>query len=236
MKISGYRLYTLVTSSFNSDPRPEVCFARHIGPRKFSKASYDLYIVSNSDAAINGYSHYCFVSKQQIVNYIRSLKKIYPFKYSIRECVYKGYDTYRVRVIIEGTYAQRLFILTALRYTYEYPFNTTLCDALRLTKISNFKGLNIISLINLVYYCIYNYEGNWNHAFNVNPGYASLKELHNNILKADVVFDIVPNIPKEERKKVPYNKTGDSEYWNSNDMFEKRLLIYKQNLKSFIKK
>jgi hypothetical protein len=236
MKISGYRLYTLVTSSFNSDTRPEVCFARHIGPREFSKASYDLYIVSNGNAAIEGRSHYCFVSKHQIVNYIRSLKKIYPFKYSIRECIYKGYDTYRVRIRIEGTYAQRLFILTALRYTYEYPFNTTLCDALRLTKISNFKGINIISLINLVYYCIYNFDGNSNHAFNVYPGYASLKELHNNILKANLVFDVVPNTPKEKIERVSYKETVDSEYWDSSDMFEKRLLIYKQNLKSFIKK
>ena len=236
MKISGFRLLTLVTSSFNKDSRSEVCFARHIGPREFSKASYDLYIVSSNKAAAEGCAHYCFVSRQQIVNYIRSLKKIYPFKYSIRECVYKGYDTYRVRIRIEGTYAQRLFILTALRYTYEYPFNTTLYDALRLTKISNFKGINTISLINLVYYCIYNYDGNSNHAFNVRPGYASLKELHNNILNADIVFDIVPNAQKERIQRVSSNKTGDSEYWNSNDMFEKRLLIYKQNLKSFIKK
>lgn len=236
MKISGYRLFTLVTSNFNKDSRPEVCFARHVGPREFSKASYDLYIVSNSDAAIKGYSHYCFVSKHQIVNYIRSLKKIYPFKYSIRECNYKSYDTYRIRIKIEGTYAQRLFILTALRYTYEYPFNTTLCDALRLTKISNFKGINTISLINLVYYCIYNYNGNSNHAFNYCPGYASLKELHNNILNAKLVFDIVPDIPKVKIPRVPHDNTGDSEYWDSNDMFEKRLLIYKQNLKSFIKK
>lgn len=233
MKFLG-NLYTIVESTWE-ERCIEICFARHIGPRNFQEGCYDLWILKGLDPLKHNRNHCCLVDKKQIKSLIKSLQKIHPFLYSLKEEKCKEGDAYHLHIKIQGSYVQRLFILTALRYTYEYPYNVLLYEAFKLTKIPKFRFINIISLTSLINRVIYGYSP-WGtgHALSPAPKYASIGLMRKNLKTAERVHDVIPRYVGGKEKN--NNKRITLEYWTDPKEFKKRVTVYKKYLYIFTKK
>lgn len=219
---------TIVSSDCNPELKERACFANVIA-RRFCKESYTLIVCSNGK--YGNTNHYCSVNKEQILSWIKTLKKIHPFSYKIKNIDYNGNPAFQFNITIEGTRIQRLFVLIGIRYIYEFPFNMALSEAFRLHSIEEYKWINTISLTHFVMRNIFEDYGCELHALARRPKYARLKEIKSNLKKADRVHDsfIISDfyVP---RKMYAINT---SEFWESSNEFAKRLKLYRKNLKEY---
>ena len=91
----------------------------------------------------------CFLTKEELSDYISLAKKIHDFDFSITEDM-DDENVLDVKIELHATRIVHRYILTWIRYAYEYPFNMYLMDAMRLQKLDEFKDDDLINLFNLV--------------------------------------------------------------------------------------
>lgn len=76
-------------------------------------------------------SNACFLEPLQIKNHLKQIKSLFPFKFHIR--LYRNYYIIYLKLHNQpGIYHK--YLLTWLRYIYEFPYNVLLLDALKLKK------------------------------------------------------------------------------------------------------
>lgn len=176
------------------------------------------------------YSNACLMTKTQLANHLKQAQTLYKFKFKITEttawCEDDEYPAFQVDLYINrvpGTFHK--YILTWLRYTYEFPYNVLLLDALHLKDNSIFRFTSIANLFNLVLSCypeepriIHQVPNNTVHKF------YSIQQLKRQIKEVQLLNDIYKSI-SEKQATIPKNidKTNiyDLEYWNNVDYFEK---------------
>ena len=191
-------------------------------------------------------SNSCLFTKKQIRNHLKQAQGIYPFDFHITEAAKwrGGYNVFKIHLKltnVPGTFHK--YLLTWLRYMYEYPYNVILYDAYKLKKDPCFRFTSMSDLFNLVLSC-----------FNENP--AAIHQIAGNqvsktMLKRDIReklqnIQMLNNIYVKLKNKVKINQipngdgnltTTDFEFWESDDIFERRRKpVYMNVYKEIIKK
>jgi hypothetical protein len=188
-------------------------------------------------------SNACLFTKQQIRNHLKQAQEIYPFKYRVTEISnWKNRGTvFRVHLTLKdvpGTFHK--YILTWLRYMYEYPYNVLLCDAYKLKTEKCFRYSSISNLFNLVLgsYCrnprsIHQITEN-----NISKK-MSKKELQVKLKNVRELNDIYLKLG-DKKSTIPGEALGktisDIEYWKNNEIFNTYrkpvyMKVYKETLR-----
>ena len=191
-------------------------------------------------------SNSCLFTKKQIRNHLKQAQGIYPFDFYITEAAKwrGGYNVFKIHLKltnVPGTFHK--YLLTWIRYMYEYPYNVILYDAYKLKKDPCFRFTSMSDLFNLVLSC-----------FNENP--ADIHQIARNqvsktMLKRDIReklqnIQILNDVYVKLKNKVKINQipngdgnltTTDFEFWESDDIFERRRKpVYMNVYKEIIKK
>lgn len=227
----------------------EACFSFVFGKTGKENISeeYEVILYKGTDfSRATHNSNSCLFTKKQIRNHLRQAQGIYPFDFYITEAPNwgNGYNVFKVRLKltnVPGTFHK--YLLTWLRYMYEYPYNVILYDAYKLKKDPCFRFTSMSDLFNLVLGC-----------FNENP--AAIHQIAENqvsktMLKKDIReklqnIQILNNVYVKLKNKVKINQipnkdgnltTTDFEFWESDGIFERRRKpVYMNVYKEIIKK
>ena len=191
-------------------------------------------------------SNSCLFTKKQIRNQLKQAQGSYPFDFYITEAAKwrGGYNVFKIHLKLTNVPGMfHKYLLTWLRYMYEYPYNVILYDSYKLKKDPCFSFTSMSDLFNLVLGC-----------FNENP--AAIHQIAENqvsktMLKRDIReklqnIQILNNVYVKLKNKVKINQipnedgdltTTDFEFWESDDIFERRRKpVYMNVYKEIIKK
>lgn len=167
-KFLNYHTEYEVHGTSNKKMAPEACFAHVFQGPKYMENVYKILIYRGLNQAKKGEDNNCFLNKNQLFHHISILKKLYGFSFNIEEKVTKKLLPYfELNLVIKGHNLIHRFILTWVRYAYEFPYNLYILDVYRLKKEEIFKHVNAINLFNLVSSCMN--SGNGGHMF-TDPG------------------------------------------------------------------
>lgn len=177
------------------------------------------------------YSNACLLSKHEVRNHLRQLRSIYPFGYRVLEKFRDdGQMYYEVMLHLKGVPVTfHKYVLTWLRYTYEYPYNVILRDAYMLKKDPAFRFESISNIFNVVSNCCPDYVGE-GHSVSEDSIHDPIKkeELREQIRRVDRLNSIY-KILSLKKFKLPEELRDfdckDLEYW-SPELFELRKPIY----------
>lgn len=176
-------------------------------------------------------SNACLFSKQEIRNHLLQLKALYPFSYRVSDEM-KGDD----KIIVIHLHLKNVpaifhkYILTWVRYLYEYPYNVILKDSYRLRKDSRFRFQSISSLFNIVACCQVCYVGE-GHSIREDHVHTPITkaELKERIGEVKCLNDIYKDmdigrdrLPRTIRKF----SCNDIEYWSEELFDEVRKPVY----------
>lgn len=191
----------------------------------------------------------CLTDRAGIVHHLKILQSVFKFSYHLKE----NEDHFVLTMTLEGDLIYHKYMLSWVRYLYEYPFNVFLADACKLKGIPGFKFESIINLFNLVGatsgIC---QHGTGIHAIGETAWFkalmttkeikAKLKELEGGHKRVNDIFPVLhanggrgaPDknaiegvVTLEEED----NNLHSSDYWDSEEEFNKRLELYKKNYK-----
>ena len=235
--------------AFERHMNSAACFSYvfgNTGERNISE-EYEVILYKGTDFSRKEHrSNSCLFTKKQIRNHLRQAQGIYPFDFHITEAAKwrGGYNVFKIHLKltnVPGTFHK--YLLTWLRYMYEYPYNVILYDAYKLKKDPCFRFTSMSDLFNLVLSC-----------FNENP--ADIHQIARNqvsktMLKRDIReklqnIQILNDVYVKLKNKVKINQipngdgnltTTDLEFWESDDIFERRRKpVYMNVYKEIIKK
>lgn len=191
----------------------------------------------------------CLMDRAGIVHHLKILQSVFKFSYHLKE----KEDHFVLTITLEGDLIYHKYMLSWVRYLYEYPFNVFLEDAYKLKEIPGFKFESIINLFNLVGatsgICQHGTrihaigETHWFKALMTTKEIqAKLRDLKGGNTRVNDIFPVVftnkrsfgdpPN--KVENMKTlgeDDNNLHSSDYWDSEEEFNKRLEFYKENYK-----
>ena len=234
---------------FEKEMDAEACFSfvfNHTSERNVSEEYEVILYKGTSFSREKHNSNSCLFTKKQIRNHLRQAQGIYPFDFHITEVSNweDGYNVFKVHLKltnVPGTFHK--YLLTWLRYMYEYPYNVILFDAYKLKKDPCFRFTSMSDLFNLVLGC-YNDNPRDIHQIARNQVSKVMRKkdireklqqirMLNNVydkLKRKVNADTIPDSVEEL-------STSDIEFWESDDIFEKhRKPIYMNVYKKVIRK
>ena len=231
------------TGTLEKRMRREYCFSDvfyhdHVQNNKYVIRIYKGLDALNQDQRNNA----CFMTKDELFDYISIAKRFNDFNLKIDE----NEKMFTVHLELDAKRVVHRYVLTWLRYAYEFPFNVYLADAIRLKNVTGFKRDDLFNLFNLVSATSgYHFHGDYIHCIGdaswVRPFYTP-KEQINILDKADdceEVNDLFRHIDAEidlfMRDMPGYEENMKCyEYWTDDKEFKKRLVYYKKN-KTIIK-
>lgn len=141
--------YSIKSKYVSKKLSKSVCFSE-VFDSDIHTAEYTIIVYKGIDLMIhNNKSNGCLLSKQEIRNHINKLKHICRFKYSVRD-----YKVNKLKINIklknEDTMIHK-FVLSWIRYIYEFPYNFVCRDLYSLIKDPVFK---FESSFNLFHYML----------------------------------------------------------------------------------
>lgn len=227
----------------------EACFSFVFGQTGKENISEEYEVILYKGTAFSREHHNsnsCLFTKKQIRNHLKQAQGIYPFDFHITEAAKwrGGYNVFKIHLKltnVPGTFHK--YLLTWLRYMYEYPYNVILYDAYKLKKDPCFRFTSMSDLFNLVLSC-----------FNEDPRdihQIARNQVSKTMLKRDIReklqnIQMLNNIYVKLKNKVKINQipnkdgdltTTDFEFWESDNIFERRRKpVYMNVYKEIIKK
>ena len=235
--------------AFKKEMDVEACFSFVFNQIDEGNVSEEYEVILYKGTAFSREHHNsnsCLFTKKQIRNHLKQAQGIYPFDFHITEAAKwrGGYNVFKIHLKLTNVPGMfHKYLLTWLRYMYEYPYNVILYDAYKLKKDPCFRFTSMSDLFNLVLGC-----------FNENP--AAIHQIAENqvsktMLKRDIReklqnIQILNNVYVKLKNKVKINQipnedgdltTTDFEFWESDDIFERRRKpVYMNVYKEIIKK
>lgn len=207
------------------------------GPNK-QHNTYEIHVFKTNEKIESGKNNMCVLSRLEIVRYIKLLKKLIPYKLKSR--VIEDDEKYIIKLQLNGSNIAHRFVLSFIRYLYEWPYNMYLHDALKLNRIKEFRFKSIFNLFNLVRITLPIYEhGTGIHAIGDSHNHykfisnRKLKELIKNT-KNLCLNDMMKNIAFDDKRatmEYDISKTKELSFWISDKEFNERLNYYKNNVK-----
>lgn len=209
--------------------KKRVCFADafHKLNKEKLTVNYCIKIYKGSTLRKTNGSNMCFFSRQQIKNHLNQLKSLFP----IESRVYDSHDKKKPHFIVEvclkevpGIYHK--YMLTWLRYLYEYPYNVISLDAYKLKGDPMFRFESIANLFNLVASCSGLLIRGGHCAVHGSPvGFLRRRELVAQLNKTATLNSIYTAVGRRIRRKIPeklgeFSSRSDIEYWQDMHLFE----------------
>ena len=172
--------------------RDAVCFARlfrysdEFGKNR-SKYSTKITFAANEEAYNRDKSQLCLISRKNMTFYLRYLKKFLDFKFQIQ----KVKSNYIVIVEGEHTSTKHKFLITCVRYMYEFDYNIVLAEAIALHRNLKYADFTLFDIINMVSVFRWSLSSGHGHMYQhcIYPPY-SVKEVKENIATSSSVNSI----------------------------------------------
>lgn len=207
--------------------KPYVCFANVFSIlRDDSNINYKIRLYPGLDLCVeHQLSNACLFSKSEIRNHLLQLKSLYPFSYKVVNELKEGKRIIAVHLHLNDVPATfHKYILTWVRYLYEYPYNMILRDAYWLSKDSRFRFTSIATLFNLVAVCQKCVVG---EGHSIREAHlhtpitkAELKERIRNVQRLNDIYEELDIRINKLPLTVGYFSCSDIEYW-SKELFDK---------------
>lgn len=221
------------TGTFNKKMSKEVCFARVFhNVKDDSDIVYTIILYPGVDFCVKHHrSNACLFNRHEVENHLRQLRGIFPFSYRVLEKINKDDQVYYgVTLHIKEVPATfHKYVLTWLRYTYEFPYNVILRDAYRLKKDPIFRFESISNIFNIVSNCSQEYVGEGHSIAEASVHKPLKKDQLRERIKAVNELNSIYTILNANKPKLPENigkfGTRDLGYW-SEELFEHRKPIY----------
>lgn len=227
----------------------EACFSfvfRNINRKNVSE-EYEVILYKGTDLSRKNHdSNSCLFTKKQIRNHLRQAQGIYPFNFRITEIDNwsNGYNVFKVHLKltkVPGTFHK--YLLSWLRYMYEYPYNVILYDAYKLKKDPCFRFTSISDLFNLVLSC-FPHETKDVHQIAMTQVNKPMRKINIRIKLRYIekLNNVYTKLMRKDWDKTILDKyrnltTTDLEFWEDNDIFEnERKPVYMKFYKEIIKK
>lgn len=235
------------TGEFSKSLSPTVCFSNvfyEVNNLPISE-EYIIYIYKGINFLKDKRkSNACFLNKYELSNHLKQAQKLYNFNFSIEDSIGRhNYPIFKVTLSlnkVSGNFHK--YLLTWLRYTYEFPFNVLLLDAYWLKKDNKFRFQSIANIFNLITSC-YCDDIRLVHKIAtdcVKP--LKKSELSQLIVECDILNNIYKHITRIRHRKIPKKIDGydfrDVEYWTKDNFLNKRKKVYMNmynNLKNRLK-
>lgn len=213
-----------------------VCFSEVFG-KVCGNAEYNIYVCKDPAILLNRRNNYCLLSQDDIIQWLECIREIVDMEYSITEDkalidTAKQYDCYNIGVIVNNDNNMcHKFVLTTVRYLYEWPFNVVLKDVLRLVDIEQFKDETLINLHNMVFSSTY-IGRHMGYGHSLTRCYAKLMS-NDDIKESFKTNSWINDIFKTSfyaNQMTSISKNYMLDYWESDEKFNKeRLPIYIHN-------
>lgn len=195
--------------------------------------TYEVYIYKGADQLKKSRSNACFMTEREIENHLKQLKSIMDLKKVSVKTDKENNKLMIATVTLTGKAIYHKYMLTWLRYVYEYPYNMVLMDARKLRQ-KVFITESVSNLQNLIACCISEYYG-VGHGITSKGGYYSVKELKNrlkymaghNQKSLNLIFTSPDNCEKIKHIGGSSARFRDLDYWQSEDEFKNRVEYYK---------
>lgn len=231
---------------FYKDMEEEACFGFVFN--RISKApiseEYNIILYKGTKLSrVEHKSNACLFNKQQIRNHLKQAHSIYPFRIHIEELEWEGYPAYKVQLKLKDVPGNfHAYLLTWLRYMYEYPYNVILLDTYKLKKDPIFRFTSISNLFNLVLSC-FNDNPREIHQIPRNQINVPLqkKDIRTKLKQIKLLNNIYKKLQEKSNDTIPDRignlTTYDIEYWEPDNLFEiYRKPIYMNVYQKIIKK
>lgn len=146
------------TGTDNIPRRSYACFASVFGSPKRYKIQdnvYKVYIFKGTQLLEKARGdNNCFLNKEEISRHLSLVKGLVKFSYRITEKTIsynkEKYPAYVVMLHVVGKNIYHRFILTWLRYLYEFPYNFIIREAAKVRQEEGFKRESIFNLFQLI--------------------------------------------------------------------------------------
>lgn len=240
IRYASYCTIYSARGTINNDLTSRVCFADILNRGKIKEEHYEIYILNDLDHCLNQcISNYCFLSIEEIRNHIRLARRLFPFVYDVEETGYNGHSGFKVTIDLDANSIYHRYLLTWIRYLYEFPFNIILNDALHMKQTY----LNRVSIPNLFVLCANSYQNgpdiyNCGHAISYGSSRQStllkeyqLKQALSSLAVRDDIYGYLNQIYPESNiisyPKINTKSKGSYlEYWSDLGEFEERAKVY----------
>lgn len=225
--------------------RREYCFGDIFYEDHYQENEYNIRIYKNLSGVNNGAkNNACFMSKDELFNYISIAKRVHDFDLQITD--EEKDNRFLVKLTLKAPRVVHRYILTWLRYSYEFPFNMYLADAMKMKNITGFKRDDLFNLFNLAgASCGYHFHGDRIHCIGDvcwPRKFYSIKEQVKTVNGAEdtsEVNSLFPELQNIKGFKTIYANSDDFrknfeslEYWQDDKNFKARLEFYKSNKKA----
>lgn len=230
------------TGDFERKMKSNVCFRQVFEvleneKKKFS-INYVIRIYAGFDAAEKKrWNNVCLLNKKELRNHINQLKGIIPFRAKILTKKGDNGDFYEVHLQLDnvkGIYHR--FILTWIRYVYEFPYNVYVVEAQRLRKEKLFMFESIANLFNLIGSCV-TLGGGHSCAYGHTIGFLQRKELSARLKETKYLNNIYSHSHEGDSIETRVEHNGenltwyDLAFWKDEELFQKRLPVYVEKFK-----
>lgn len=146
-------VYDAISPDFNISTKDSACFSRvfreleRMPLKKELPVHYNIWINKDPDRVrIERKDNFCFFTKKELYNHINLLKKLFDFKFSIKE----DKNSYTVSIDLLGTCLVHKYLLTWVRYSYEHPYNIALLEVNKLQQLPEFRFIAKVNIFNLL--------------------------------------------------------------------------------------
>lgn len=155
-------------------------------------ASYHIILVRDDSWVKRHYKNQCRMSKHQVENYLRRIKSIQPFKYSVKEGEFEGAECFHLYLkMTDVTKKQATFVLQCVKRIYEWPYCFFLEQALQLQRIPKYKHDSILNLFNVTYSTFYDSQ-NTDHCFSGNAKFEKYSTIREKLPHVKYTSDVYP--------------------------------------------
>lgn len=177
------------------------------------------------------FANACLFSKQEIRNHLLQLKDLFPFSYRVLDEMRGDNKIIVIHLHLKDVPATfHKYILTWIRYLYEYPYNVILKDAYLLREDLGLRFQSMSFLFNIVSSCQRVYVGE-GHSIRENHLHTPItkSKLKERIKEARFLDDIYEDMNMNRDRlpetigKFSYN---DVEYWSEELFNEVRKPVY----------
>ena len=230
------------TGDYKENRRSHACFSNvfgHCKPFDNYDIDYKVYLYKGDSIAQREHvNHYCILSKKELRNHLSQLNGIIPFKYRIVETEERDCPCFIVHLHVSGLGIQHEYLLTWLRYSYEFPYNVFLREAMRLRREKEFMFESVSNLFNLVGASFGMLYGGHSAGNGRRIGFLKRKELAAKIEQANSLNSIykavegLGNQLNSRSRMKNHLDMEDSEFWTDEELFmTERKPVYLEKLK-----
>lgn len=230
--------HTLVSTSSTIFPSADVCFAKITNRGERHDRVY-LYIAKDPNFGFpKKLKHNMLLTKHELHKLVRIIQSYCKFKCTITSRTHDEVEYYKLSIKFnhELNNITRLFILTALRYAYEFPFNVICKDAFKLCENYKYQKRGFFNICNFIFLLIFSKHERTVHSlcdeYAIQTDKTTLKK---QILKTDSVNLTFNRSRVQNIKQIDVfnDEKNDQDFWDNK--FSERLNIYNQYIHKFKK-